>query len=130
MTRGERLNNPGNIRKDINTHWQGSFDTSIDPDFVEFVSPEYGIRAIVKILRSYKRQGINTIAEAINHWAPSVENNTQAYIDAVCKDCGLLQNDPVDFDSIMPILVRAIIHHENGEVIYSETEIAQGVALA
>ena len=36
----------------------------------------------------------------------------------------------VDFDQIMPQLIYAIIKRENGEVIYTPQQIADGIALA
>jgi hypothetical protein len=101
-----------------------------DPDFVTFTSPVYGIRAIVRIMKTYEERGINTIAEAISHWAPMTENDTPAYIDAVCAECSVTMNQPVDFNTIMPQLVKAIIQHENGEQPYSDDIINQGIALA
>ena len=52
--------------------------------FVQFDDPVYGIRAIARIMKSYEREGINTLAKAIDRWAPPNENNSQAYIDDVC----------------------------------------------
>lgn len=127
--RGVRNFNPGNIRHS-STVWQGQAASQTDPDFVQFVSSEFGIRAIVKILRSYKAAGIRTIAGAIARWAPSTENDTAAYVTAVCAQCGVGPADIVDLEVLMPILVRAIIQRENGEQPYTDAEINAGIALA
>lgn len=127
MTRGYRNNNPGSIRR-TDTIWLGQASVQSDPDFVTFTDPQYGVRAIVKILRSYMREGINTVAEAIAHWAPPLENDTTAYITDVCADCGIQPNDPIDFNTIMPTLVKAIIKHEQGSVLYTDQQIVQWVS--
>lgn len=129
-TRGERNNNPGNVRHVAGTTWKGQRDEQTDTSFVQFTDPVFGIRAIVRILRSYEREGLHTIQSAIDRWAPPNENNSQAYVMAVCEDCDIAPSDVVDFTDIMPKLVRAIIRHENGEVIYSDEQINQGIELA
>lgn len=129
IPRGIKNFNPGNIRRD-GTPWLGMAADQPDPEFVSFIEPEYGIRAIVKIMQTYKSHGINTISEAISRWAPPVENNTQAYIDAVCADCSVAPNDPIDLDAIMPTLVKAIIVHENGQNPYTDQTINAGISLA
>lgn len=130
LTRGERNENPGNIRHVSGVTWQGQSANQTDESFVQFDDPIYGIRAIARIMKSYERQGLDTIAEAIDRWAPPNENNSVAYVNAVCKACGVEPDDKVDFDAIMPQLVKAIIVHENGENIYSDDQINQGIALA
>src|SRR5215469_16681622 len=129
IPRGIRLNNPGNIRRD-HTSWLGLADQQTDPDFWEFSTPEYGIRAIVKIMQSYRRERICTIASAINRWAPPVENNTQAYIDAVATSVGVDSGHIVDLNNVMQPLVKAIIQHENGQNPYTDAVINEGIALA
>lgn len=129
VPRGVRNNNPGNIRHNQAVTWLGQEATQTDLDFVQFITPEYGIRAIARILQSYKREGLNTIQSAINRWAPPNENNTTAYINSVCQDCNLKPDTVVDFDTIMPTLIKAIIQHENGVQPYSDSTINKGIAL-
>lgn len=130
MTRGERNSNPGNIRHVKNVTWQGSHPIQGDDSFVTFTSPEMGIRAICRIMRSYKARGLNTIDAIINRWAPPSENNSAAYVSAVCDDCGYDSKDPIDVDAIMPALIKAIIVHENGHCIYTRQQIDAGITLA
>lgn len=133
-TRGERNNNPGNIRINPNQNWLGMI-LGDDPKFVKFKDPIWGIRALGKILITYRRKDLCTsIRNIINRWAPpSDNNNTEAYISAVCKDAGNI--DPNVFynvelkDKLKP-LVKAIIIHENGRCIYSDTQLDEGVSLA
>lgn len=127
--RGVRNNNPGNIRKN-STVWMGMSATQTDPSFVQFVAPEYGIRAIAKIMKSYRALGLNTIREVIRRWAPPSENNTDSYVSAVCAECSVKPDETVDLDTVMPLLVKAIIYHENGCCPYTDQQINSGIALA
>lgn len=127
--RGIRNNNPGNIRRD-GTGWLGLAPQQTDPDFFQFTTPEYGIRAIARILKSYQREGITTLQEAIGRWAPPVENNTQAYVSAVCSACGVNPGDTIDLTAKLPQVIPAIIQHENGEQPYSAQTISYAIAMA
>ena len=78
--RGIRNNNWGNIEKGI--RWRGLAKESTDVRFATFSNPIYGLRAIIKITRTYNRRyGINTTTTWVNRWAPSHENNVSAYAD-------------------------------------------------
>lgn len=125
-TRGIRNNNPGNIRH--GDKWRGLSASQPDPAFCTFVAPVYGIRAMVKILRNYRKRGINTVAEIISAWAPTVENDTAAYIKSVCSRTGVGPNDPIEPTN--PDLIKAIIKHENGSQPYSDNTINDGIKLA
>lgn len=85
--RGVRNNNPLNIRS--GSHWIGLAERQ-DKDFCTFVAIEWGVRAAVKILRSYARRGIHTVADIIQTWAPPIENDTNKYIQIVCSRTGFL----------------------------------------
>ncbi len=129
MTRGLRNNNPGNIRKGI-TKWLGLSDQQTDPDFFQFQTPAFGIRAMATTINTYMtRYGLNTITGIISRWAPPSENDTQAYIDAVSSDTGIGPDDVIS-DADMPALIAAIIKHENGVNPYSVDVINNGIALA
>ena len=131
MTRGERNSNPGNIRRVAGVVWDGeAADQSSDDAFVVFTDPIYGIRAIVRILQSYAREGLNTVQQIIDRWAPPNENNSVAYVNAVCTECSVEPTDMIDVQSIMPLLIKGIIQHENGEMIYSDVQIDTAIGLA
>lgn len=130
MTRGERNANPGNIRKVSGVHWVGQSPIQDDESFVKFASPEYGIRAICRILRSYARIGLNTVNGIINRWAPPNENNSEAYVNHVASLCNVQPNDLINVEFYLAKLIRAIIQHENGEVIYTDQQIQAGIDLA
>ncbi|AOM39803.1 structural protein [Xenorhabdus hominickii] len=130
MTRGIRNHNPGNIRH--GDKWQGLCDTQTDKSFCQFVSPEYGIRAIIKIIRNYERKyGLNSIRQIISRWAPPNENNTESYIAYVCKIVGVSSSTVINVDNIATVsrLVKAIIQMENGQQPYSDAIITQAFEL-
>ena len=104
-------------------------DEQTDHDFVVFKAPEWGIRAIAKILLSDARNGITNVRGIINRWAPPVENNTDAYIAAVSNQLQVNPDQYIDITVEMPGLVKAIIKHENGLQPYSDEQIADGIAL-
>ncbi|HGF8676305.1 TPA: structural protein [Salmonella enterica subsp. enterica] len=131
--RGIRNNNPGNIR--WGDDWKGLAPKSqrTDKDFCQFITPEYGIRAMIVILRNYQRKhGLNTISGIINRWAPTNENNTQAYIDSVAKSTGVTPDQFIHTDDsrFMMKLLQAIIRHENGVQPYGFDVFVRAVELA
>lgn len=85
--RGIRNNNPLNIR--IGNKWKGLKTPNTDGAFDQFISVYWGYRAAFIILRNYiNKYKCNTICEIIARWAPSKENNTNAYIKTVCRKTG------------------------------------------
>lgn len=128
--RGLRNNNPGNIRH--GQKWAGLADVQTDSDFCTFKSPEYGIRAICRILLTYSNRDINTVRGIVNTWAPPVENDTAAYVDDVARRCGVKPDDVLDVDQadVMRELVTAIIFHENGQNPYPRKTIDDAMRLA
>lgn len=130
MTRGERNNNPGNIRKS-DIVWKGE-EQGDDKAFEVFDTPEDGIRALAKLLNHYYyKDNIKTVAGIITKYAPANENDTKAYTVAVCADMGVMADQILNFNrSTLVSLVRAIIHHENGRVIYTDKQITDGVTAA
>jgi hypothetical protein len=132
-TRGERNNNPGNIRPAGYT-WQGQtgIDSGLMGDYVIFDSPEYGIRAVGKDLLTKFGRGLNTVRKIIAAYAPSSENDTGAYISAVSGGVGVSADSMLNLRDVATLtaFVYAIIKHENGRVIYSPAQVAEGVSLA
>lgn len=129
--RGIRNNNPGNIR--IGAAWQGSIKPNTDGSFVQFETPQYGIRAMAKVLNTYnKRHGLKTIRDIIKRWAPSNENNTEAYVSAVSSFTSHAPDeeydiyDPVKLRSLMVAITRV----ENGRNPYPDTTFDEGIAMA
>lgn len=120
LPRGIRNNNPGNI--EWGDPWQGLDDSAKaktqDPRFAVFKDQAMGIRAIARTLITYQdKHGIKTIEDAINRWAPPVENDTVSYSTHVAKLAGVAPNQIVDFQNykILRAITEGIIRHENGD---------------
>lgn len=82
-----------------------------------FEAPEWGVRAIVRVLRSYRdRHGLSTVRAIIARWAPPAENRTDLYVGFVCDRLGVGPDETVDIDrpEVLRTLVRAIIQKECG----------------
>jgi len=140
--RGIRNNNPGNIRWSKDP-WMGLLpvEQRTDASFCQFTKPEYGVRAMCKVLLNYRskpgipgmgEQGIDTVQEIIHRWAPPSENDTGAYVKSVA-DAALVRpdehcdlTDPV----VMSALLRGIIKHENGVQPYSTQTLNLGMHMA
>lgn len=128
--RGIRNNNPGNIRRS-GSKWQGMAATQTDTAFVQFVAPEYGIRALAKLLTNYyTRDGLNTVRAIISKYAPSNENDTSAYAEAVSRALGVNPDTVISVPQHLTALVEAIIKHENGQQPYQIAQIHTGVNMA
>lgn len=97
MNRGQRNNNPLNIRRG-NDRWQGERREQTDKCFVQFENMAYGYRAAWKVLETYwkrfrEKRELFTVKNIINRWAPPNENDTEAYIRTVLKLTGLGGNE-------------------------------------
>ena len=97
MTRGQRNNNPLNIRHSAD-RWQGARAEQTDKSFVQFETMAYGYRAAWKTLESYwklfhrTKQSYN-VKNIIARWAPPTENDTQKYIHTVLRLTSLGGNE-------------------------------------
>lgn len=140
--RGLRNNNPGNIDYQPSNPWNG-LDAAKPSDgrFCRFISPEYGIRAMARVLRNYTKRdglpgvggpGIDTVKEVINRWAPPSENVTSAYVVQVAKAVGVNPDIPINIAdrTTLATLIAAIIRHENGLQPYSVELILRGIDMA
>lgn len=133
--RGIRNNNPGNIEL-TGDKWVGLSPTQTDGRFAQFTEMRWGVRALAITLKNYDRKyGLDTVRGIINRWAPSVENNTGAYVNAVAQAVGVSPEATIDLDDrdTMFRLVRAIIAHENGRaaaLLVSDTAVYQGIDAA
>lgn len=116
MSRGIDNCNPGNIRLS-KVFYRGEVQPSQDTAFKQFSSMEWGYRAMFVLLDTYaRRYGLNTIRGMISRYAPPSENNTEAYIAAVCEWTGIAADEVLDTRSrqdMVPIVV-AMSRIENG----------------
>lgn len=134
-TRGVRNKNPGNIDYSAANDWKGQLppDPAIEKRFARFDTAENGIRALGKLLLTYQRKhGLKTVKAIIGRWAPSVENDTAAYVRAVEENTGTQSGAEVDLTqpAVMSGFVKAIIQHENAGYAYPDAVLAEGVRLA
>lgn len=111
---GLRNNNPGNIRVS-----KSKFRGEVQPEngFKKFDTMVNGYRAMFVLLRNYNRfHGLSTIRGIINRYAPSVENNTRAYIDYVSSATNIAPDAKIDFNMKMPLvsIVYAMAYIETG----------------
>jgi hypothetical protein len=116
IPRGWRNNNPGNLIKTM-IQWKGKLPylSNTDSKFEQFVDFKHGIRALIKDLTS-KIKNYGSIAEIIKVYAPDSENDTQAYINAVCQFTGFSPNQALSSDrNTLRLLTIAITAHENGK---------------
>ena len=145
VTRGVRTNNPGNIRRGKDK-WQGMVPEAErqDSEFVEFITPQYGIRALARLLMNYEKKGYNTVRSIINRWAPpqgdsngqleggQYTQDTGSYIKHVSTLLGVDPDDALDVDSydVMLPLVKAIIAHENNNYAYKDKLVIDAIRMA
>ena len=120
--RGLRNNNPGNLRLSKDK-WKGLSEKQEDKSFFQFVSIEWGYRALIITLQNYRRKhGCQSIRDFIKRYAPEVENNTEAYINAVCSKMGKKDDwcPNIDDKVTMVMFASAISYVENGELAIVE----------
>lgn len=123
QARGLRNANPGNIRK-TSQAWIGQSLEQNDPDFVQFSTPFYGLRALAVLLLNYQRRhGLWTIRQIISRYAPANENQTEAYVRSVSAFSGLFPGETADLSNSMTLkkVMQAVTIHENGYNPYSDT---------
>ena len=116
-TRGIRNCNPGNLRKSKD-NWRGLRKEQTDREFFQFITPEYGYRAMIITIRNYNRRyGLNTVSKIINRYAPPIENHTDNYINYVAKQMGVDPNEVIDTENkeTMIEMVCAMSFVENGK---------------
>lgn len=118
LPRGMRNNNPGNIRTGP-IRWRGKIpveeNTDTNKEFEQFIDYPHGIRAMIKVIQTYQRDGLRTISEIINRYAPPIENATDVYVSTVANETGLNKDAPFSFNkNDLQKLVIAMTAVENG----------------
>ena len=133
LPRGIRNHNPGNIRR-TNTIWRGMVpDQSGDAEFVVFLEPLWGLRALGRVLRTYyDLYHCRSVATILRRYAPPTENKTDAYIAAVAKTLNVASDAELPRTSETWVrLMQAIVRHENGlGDVYSPALYQSAAALA
>lgn len=124
VPRGVRNCNPLNIRK--GSRWLG-LARHQDGEFCTFVSNVWGVRAACKILHSYARRGIRTVADIIQTWAPPSENDTSKYIQIVCSRTGFRPNHQIDvYDEDAMVALLLAMAWVECSTVFDESEFRLG----
>lgn len=124
VPRGVRNCNPLNIRR--GSKWLG-LASHQDGEFCTFVSNDWGVRAACKILHSYARRGIRTVAEIIRTWAPPSENDTETYIQIVCSRTGFRPNHQIDvYDEDTMVALLLAMAWVECSTVFDESEFRLG----
>jgi len=142
--RGIRNNNPGNILRS-RTAWQGEkpFAPGDDVEMEVFLTPPAGIRAIVKVLRTYQSEHkLKTVEAMISRWCPpfhtfpdgrKVKQDTAAYVRRVAAEIGVDPAARISITSpeILRPMLKAIIKQENAnQQPYSDAVLDEAMRLA
>lgn len=107
-SRPRRNNNPGDIEwgKFAQAHGADSVETPIGNEparFAHFPDPTTGFRAMRALLQAPLYAG-KTVSAVIYQWAPPSDgNNTENYINCVCKWCGCKPTDIIDGLLAIPV---------------------------
>ncbi|EFE55865.1 hypothetical protein PROVRETT_05517 [Providencia rettgeri DSM 1131] len=127
--RGGRNNNPGNLRISDNV-WDGQIGD--DGEFVQFASPEHGVRALGKNLITYRNKGFVTVNQIINRWAPKKDgNDTEGYVTFVSQHLSVDPNTPIDVTNIDTLKdITVAIMQKEGKHSVSDDQINTGVQAA
>ena len=132
--RGLRNCNPLNIRLSADK-WRGMKARQTDSDFCQFESMEWGWRAAFCLLTRtyYHKYRLYTIRDIIHKWAPTTENNTQAYINHVSQLSGIGPLECLGNPSEHPIrwlsVAAAMAIHENGTTVVDSIAMLRGWTL-
>ncbi len=139
MPRGIRNNNLGNIR--IGASWAGLQTPQLmkvfqqqETSFCVFCEPEWGIRAMARLLRKYQNTyNLQTPLDIIGRWAPASDNNdVNSYARVLANALGIsvAAEMNLNLDATMVTTIKAMARHENGQMPpYAELQYWAGVSL-
>lgn len=112
--------NPTNIIKTAR-EWKGEIDTpqiikqnNRSERFEAYESDYYGMLAAYNNLKSYFRNGYNTVRKIITRWAPPSENDTGGYIATIAKRVGVGADEVLSIDKHAFRLLKEIARVESG----------------
>lgn len=118
IARGLRNNNPGNLRFIARSPWNGQVSDDGE-GYGVYSTMALGVRAAGKQLLKYSRSGLNTVRQIIPTWAPTSENDTEAYVRAVSSALNVAADQRIDVDAQLEQLAEAIFRHEVGAVAFA-----------
>jgi hypothetical protein len=120
---------------EINPHfrWQGEIRPTSDPKGVlcDFNNPISGIRAGAIDLRNQQNlHGLHTWRGIITRYAPPSENDTEAYIAAMCAGTGVGPDDTIDLSdpSFLAKSCHLVIIQEQGKDPYINGEVEKAIS--
>jgi hypothetical protein len=133
MSRGFDCNNPMDL--EVNEHfcWQGEIRPTTDPSGVlcDFDTPISGLRAgALDLYNQQALHSLNTWTEVITKYAPPSENDTEAYIAAMCAGTGVGPNDQIDLSdpSFLAKACHLVIIQEQGKDPYINGEVEKAIS--
>lgn len=129
-TRAERNNNPGNLNYAGQTG--AVLEDGSNARFAKFGSTAEGVSALAKQLQRYGERGLDTVSKIINKYAPSSENDTKAYVEALSKRLGVSGDQKLDLNdsSTLAGLIKGISRHEAGSDYLSDSDLMTGLSMA
>lgn len=93
-------NNPLNIRFSKSNSWLGQIGQN--KGFAKFLSMSYGVRAaIILLMNYYRKYHLDTIGKIISRYAPSSENDTQAYISYVSTMTNIPRDRKISLETVL-----------------------------
>jgi len=135
---GLRQNNPANIEFNsaqmASDPWIGASGDK-NGRFLEFETPELGMRAIYEDVETKMQRGADTIREIVQLWTDSGEHTTAEItnkLNTISQTMGI--NIDTSFDiadpRLGPAFVKGLIATEVGSGFYSDQQILDGYKLA
>ena len=122
-TIADRFNNPTNLRA------ASGYETSNTKSgkFAVFPTLDEGVLASAKQLQIYGTRGINTVRDIANKWAPSNENDTEAYIRHVVKATGFNESEKLNLNdpTVLAKLISAMAAKEGAGSRVTEGAVIQ-----
>lgn len=131
-TRGVKNNNPGNIEKNPNNDWRGKIKGN-DPRFETFRTPEEGISAIPKTLRTYiTKRKLTSVDTMIRRWSATDQDSYVRYVENAMHKAGLPTEitDGVDRDKFLRVMTKAIVQFENAGYEYPSNVMDKAFSIA
>lgn len=129
--RGQRNNNPLNIKYVKTTIWVGQVRDieRSDKVFVEFYEMKYGIRAAIKLIKNYIRSGYNTIDTIVTRWCPDhtapayrqfVGDHVKAVIPAVGRQTPIGSDDKAVIRAMVQAMAWMESHYRISDEEFDE----------
>ena len=125
---GLRQSNPGNIRPGAGFIGESGAKNG----YSVFDSDEEGLRAIQRLLGTYgSEHGIDTLEGFANRYAPPSDNNpTSSYVDYLSQKTGIAPDEKINLADRGAELIPAIVGFEQGQMPYTEEQIAMAIEMA